>query len=328
MYTQMTTEGFSGINGSFQDRVHALLSQQVRDWDLARNNYSGLKRVMRRPLDKPEDADFYVQCNPARIRSSAAKVDARSIRERPCFLCEKHLPAQQRWVEFGREYLILVNPFPIFPRHLTIPVRTHEDQLIAGRMDDMLQLAKALEDFVVFYNGPRCGASAPDHFHFQAGNKGFLPVERMRQDAGKLLRQNDHVDIRAMEQYHRRIIMLRSSDKQALAGCFEQIYDFLKPLQPDQPEPMLNILAGYHAPEWQVLVLPRKEHRPWQFHAQGDEQVMLSPASVDLGGVLVTPREKDYARMDLALMEDIFAQVCIDAANWDDLLNELVHKKP
>ncbi len=318
--------GSFGNSGGLQVQVMDLLEQQLHDWDLARNNYLGLERVMRRPLDTPEGADFYVQFNPARIRSSAAKVDARSISERPCFLCEKHLPVQQQWVEFGKEYLILVNPYPIFTRHLTIPVRAHEDQLIAGRMGDMLQLAKSLEDFVIFYNGPRCGASAPDHFHFQAGNKGFLPIEQMPPQPGTLLQQHDRFEMHAMEHHHRRTILMRGNDGQALADGFEQIVSYMKPLQPDQPEPMLNILARWESPEWIVLVLPRKVHRPWQFHARGDDQVMLSPASVDLGGVLVTPRETDYHRMDLALMEDIFGQVCIGDVGWEGMLNELSNK--
>ncbi|MFW5708508.1 MAG: DUF4922 domain-containing protein, partial [Bacteroidota bacterium] len=161
-----------------QQKVDQLLDQQTRDWDLARKNYDGLNRARKRYIHFQERITVGIQFNAERIYSSAAKVDPQSISERKCFLCQAHLPEQQKWVEFGDDYLILVNPFPIFPKHLTIPHREHIEQQIAGRMHDMLALAAELRDYVVFYNGPRCGASAPDHFHFQAGNKGFMPIEK------------------------------------------------------------------------------------------------------------------------------------------------------
>ncbi|MDR4988526.1 MAG: DUF4922 domain-containing protein, partial [Bacteroidales bacterium] len=162
---------------NLQERVYEMLKQQQQDWDLAEKNYRGLQKVKKRFVRLGEGVEVGVQFNPERIYSSAAKVDDKSISRRKCFLCRAHLPEQQTWVEFESEYLILVNPFPIFPLHLTIPIVDHKEQRIGGRMTDMLKLARVLKDFVVFYNGPRCGASAPDHFHFQAGNKGFMPVE-------------------------------------------------------------------------------------------------------------------------------------------------------
>jgi ATP adenylyltransferase/5',5'''-P-1,P-4-tetraphosphate phosphorylase II len=157
-------------------QVQTLFEQQTTHWETARKNYEALRQVQVR-ICTVNGYTYKVQFNPARIISSGAKVDAASIQQRACFLCAANLPAEQQGVSFGTEYTILVNPFPIFPKHLTIPVNNHIDQLIAGRLGDMLDLTKALSDYILFYNGPKCGASAPDHLHFQAGNKGFLPIE-------------------------------------------------------------------------------------------------------------------------------------------------------
>ncbi len=156
--------------------VSDLFESQLSEWDLARDNYRQLDNVKVRKIFFAE-FEIVVQFNPGRITSSAAKVDARSIEARPCFLCEKNRPAQQRGISFEQDYTILINPFPIFRRHLTIVSDTHTDQRIAGNFMTMLSLAEALPEYVIFYNGPQCGASAPDHLHFQAGNKGFLLIE-------------------------------------------------------------------------------------------------------------------------------------------------------
>ena len=161
----------------FSKQVTELISEQVTGWDLASKNYEGLRKV--------KVKTFYlgnyhidIQFNPERIVSSAAKVDARSIEARPCFLCQENLPPQQRGLLLDDGYMVLVNPFPIFPKHLTIPNMLHTDQLILGNFESMLDLASRLDEFIIFYNGPKCGASAPDHLHFQAGSKGFLPIEK------------------------------------------------------------------------------------------------------------------------------------------------------
>ena len=155
--------------------VQEFLERQIRDWDTAKNNYEALKHVKVKEFEL-NGSTVKVQFNPARIVSSAAKVDAKSLKERKCFLCEANRPAVQEGLPW-EDYTILVNPFPIFPKHLTIPANEHTPQLIAGRISDMMKIARVLESYVVFYNGPKCGASAPDHMHFQAGNKGFMPVE-------------------------------------------------------------------------------------------------------------------------------------------------------
>ena len=306
---------------ALQERVHVLLAQQKKDWDLAAKNYLGLQKVQKRHISLGDGVEVGVQFNPERIYSSAAKVDDKSIRERKCFLCQAHLPEQQRWVDFEHEYLILVNPFPIFPLHLTIPILEHADQRIAGRMHDMLMLARLLDDFVVFYNGPRCGASAPDHFHFQAGNKGFMPIEKDFEKLEKSIAwKKNGVVAYHFENYFRSCLVLEGKDQDLLADRFYQLLERLREHSQADDEPMINVLASWNDDKWRIFVFPRKLHRPWQYFAEDDSQILLSPASVDLGGVLITPREADYHKMNADTVKDIFQQVCLE----DDEFKKIV----
>jgi len=270
-----------------KEKVNQLFNEQLNEWELAKNNYEALKQVKMKTMDV--DGYLYqVQFNPARITSSAAKVDPKSIQERKCFLCIQNLPAVQKGIPFKENYIILVNPFPIFPRHLTIPVTEHTPQLIAPRFGDMLDLAQELDNYVIFYNGPKCGASAPDHFHFQAGNKGFLLIEK--------------------DKNWKNAIRIESESKQEMQQRFQEVYDSL-PLQPDDIEPMLNILTWYENGKWTTYLFPRKKHRPSCFFAEGDANLLISPASVDLGGVFITPLEKDFEKITAQDIADILHEV-------------------
>jgi hypothetical protein len=297
----------------YSERVDELFSAQLREWELARVNYALLSKVKMRAIDF-QGFRLFVQFNPERMRSSAAKVDTKSIESRPCFLCEKNRPPEQKGVPFGKEMTILVNPFPIFSRHLTIPFEKHIDQRITGSFGYMLELAEAIPDYVIFYNGPQCGASAPDHLHFQAGKIGFLPIEKDF-DERKLVRlvsRRNLVEIWHWKDYLRGIITLKGGSKEGIIQSFNLFFERFYLSQPDKPEPMLNILAYYKIDEWIIHLIPRKIHRPFQFFAEGEKQILLSPASVDLGGVIITPREEDFDKITASDIKDIFSQVCIN----------------
>ena len=291
-------------------QIKSLFHGQVPNWELARVNYEGLKSIRTKTFSFG-DFDINVQFNPARIISSGAKVDAISIGKRKCFLCEENRPEEQQSIDTG-EYTILVNPYPIFPQHFTIPRKEHSDQLIKPYFKDMLELAEAMDDFIVFYNGPKCGASAPDHLHFQAGIKGFLPIETdfLNNKCCKEIRRIGSVTISHWPDYQRGIISLKSKDRDNLIECFNQIYSKLQILQPDEVEPMLNILAIFKQGEWIIHIFPRTLHRPTQYFETGERQFILSPASVDMGGVLITPREEDFTKISKEDIRDIFNQVC------------------
>lgn len=200
------------------------MDEQLSSWEMARDNYDALKRVRVKEVTVAGWL-YKVQFNPARMVSSAAKVDSKSIRERKCFLCPDSLPPEQRGIPFGEHYRILVNPFPIFPRHLTVPELRHVGQHILGRFGDMLDLAACLEEYVVFYNGPKCGASAPDHLHFQAGNKGFLPIEReWREKRAEKLADCGEASLWLPDDSPRATLLMESGSREAAVALFGAVY--------------------------------------------------------------------------------------------------------
>ncbi|MFA5325171.1 MAG: DUF4922 domain-containing protein [Bacteroidales bacterium] len=278
-----------------RDALRELFSSQLEDWQQARDNYRALGgvKVKNYILD---GFPVKVQFNPARIVSSAAKVDNKSISERKCFLCGENRPPVQQGLEFdgvsGTKYIVLINPFPIFPRHLTIPDIEHTRQQIKGRFSDMLKLALELPDYIVFYNGPKCGASAPDHMHFQAGSRGLLTIEK---------------NLDKVNKFAKSAIVIKSNTIGAALEEFEEIYNVL-PVKEGEWEPMLNILAWYEE-MWKIVVFPRKSHRPSCFFAEGEDNILISPASVDLGGVFITPLEKDFNKINEEDIKKILEEI-------------------
>jgi ATP adenylyltransferase/5',5'''-P-1,P-4-tetraphosphate phosphorylase II len=308
----------------FSKLARKLINDQKRDWDLARKNYEGLKKVKMKTFDFGH-YKIDIQFNPERIASSAAKVDSKSIESRPCFLCQKNLPPQQRGLAFDHEYIVLVNPFPIFSEHLTIPSYSHTEQQILGSFGTMLDLAEKLTDFVIFYNGPKCGASAPDHLHFQAGNKGFLPIEN-DYNGGiccRMVRQTGSVDLSYWPDYQRGIITIKSNNKTELNDCFRSIYAQLQSLTHEETEPMLNIIATFEQGYWVIHIVPRTLHRPEQYFETGEKQIILSPAAVDMGGVFITPREEDFIKINPDVVKDIFKQICYNADTVLTIINQI-----
>jgi hypothetical protein len=287
------------------EQATQLLNRQLTHWPLAAKNYRALAHVETKQL-QISGYTFTVQFNPARITSSSAKVDAQTIQERACFLCRHHLPPEQEVLPYtaqsGNEYLILCNPFPIFPRHLTIPDCKHTDQLIFGRIEDMVELAEQLSDFVLLYNGPKCGASAPDHFHFQAGNKGFLPLQAAVESGASI----EHYPVSAF--------VVQSEEANGVAAA-------LKTAIPLEPEPMFNLLCWKTGSKFYLVVFPRKCHRPAQYFAEGDAHILLSPGSIDLGGVVITPLEKDFRRLSEADVANIFAQISLSSFSNTLIIN-------
>lgn len=299
-----------------------LLRQQKESWETAGNSYSALAQVKVKELDF-DIFKIKVQFNPARIISSAAKVDAKSLQERKCFLCLDNLPLAQEGLPFGDNYQVLINPFPIFPEHLTIPVLKHENQRILPRYADMLDLAKALDRFTIFYNGPKCGASAPDHAHFQAGNKGFLPIEKDWKIVDQeLVYMKSGTSLYVLKNYLRNTLVIESENKEESVRLFERIYEQLD-VKDGEDEPMVNILAWYEEGWWVTCLFPRRKHRPICYFAEGDDNILFSPASVDMGGVFITPLEKDFNKISKADVSFILKEVSISNSDMDKLIARL-----
>jgi hypothetical protein len=291
--------------------VAQLFKDQYKNWPLMTNNYDDLNKIRVKKLEFP---DFYlkVQFNPARIRSSAAKVDKASIESRPCFLCSKNRPVEQDAIVFHDLFLILVNPYPIFPQHLTITHKDHVPQLIEDNFKWMIKLAKSLPDFTIFYNGPRCGASAPDHLHFQAGSRNYMPIDYQIDDlkvnCGKL-QLDGTCKVWKIDDHVRKFILIESKKPDEIEALFSRIHRKLLIFKSTADEPDLNIHCSYTESGWRVLIFPRGNHRPWQFYAGENENILFSPASVDLGGLLIMPLEKDFEKTDKVSASDMMKQI-------------------
>ena len=294
---------------NLNNQVKSLFDEQVANWELARRNFAGLKTVQTKTFNFG-DFDIKVQFNPARIVSSGAKVDAKTIAERKCFLCSEHLPTEQKGIEAGN-YTILVNPFPIFPEHFTIPHTEHIRQQIKPFFGDMLELAKAMDDYLIFYNGPKCGASAPDHMHFQAGTRDFLPLisdyKRLKATHTDVLVEDDKYTVFCMKNYLRTVYCIESGNAKESKLVFNSLYTNLQ--QSNTEEPMMNVVCTFEDGIWYTFVLPRKEFRPWQFTAEGDQQLMVSPATVEMCGIFITPIEQHFEKITKEDVISILEQV-------------------
>ncbi len=306
------------------EQLEQLFRSQLQTFELAQRNYAHLEQVVYRTIHFP-GYDISLQYNPARILSTNAKIDAATLQRRRCFLCSANMPEAQKGIPYGERYHIFINPYPIFPRHFTVPSGEHAPQQIEGRFPDMLNLAFDLPGYILFYNGPQCGASAPDHFHFQIAPRGIMPSEKdvENPDLTRIIRQADYYSIATIDNYLRRIIILKASDHKLLTKLFGELNGILQQYIPSAPEPMYNLLAWFDNCQWTVCVFPRKLLRPRQFFAEGDEKVLFSPGSVDMAGLIISPRQEDFEKYSDTLLTDLFSQVTIGEDTWQKIAARL-----
>ncbi len=308
-----------------KEELTELFRAQAAAFPLARENYEGLAQVVCRDLTA---GDFLlrVQHNPARILSTSAKVDKESIRRRRCFLCAENRPAEQEARAYRGRYHILVNPYPIFTQHFTVAATEHVPQEMRGRYGDLLELAREFEGYTVFYNGPECGASAPDHFHFQMAPRHAMPVEEdcLRSALWQGVCEGAGITAGVLRNYLREVIVLRG-DSPRLPEVLEEVQRLIGRHIPWSSEPMLNLLAWHEAGQWTVCVFPRRRGRPHQYFATGSEQILFSPGSVDMAGLIIAPRREDYERYSVELLTDLFSQVGADAPAWERIIHDLTH---
>ena len=291
--------------------IDRLIVRQLRDWDVAGANYEALAGAVTRTLHLGE-ATITLQFNPERRRSSAAAIDKKSISSRKCFLCSENQPAKQKAMLWGDHYKIQVNPYPIFSRHLTIADLRHVPQRLAGRVGDMLSLAKALPDFVVFYNGPQCGASAPDHAHFQAGAKGEMPLcGEILHATTHLLTDGDEGFIGYVDSLGRSLFTIETTTVRAAERYSLRLLDLLPPSEGGD-EPMVNVLCWWDTTDraWRMVIFPRRKHRP-ACYGEGEGRLLLSPGAVDMGGLWAVPEFKDYDTLTAAQVQALYDELCL-----------------
>jgi hypothetical protein len=311
-------------------KAAGLLQQQRTVWELLRKGYDSLQSVKTKVFEF-DGFQVKVQFNPGRMTSTAAKVDPNSIRERKCFLCTDNLPPAQRGIPCDGDYLVLCNPFPIFPEHFTIASLHHTPQVIRDSFGAFLQLTRDLgARYTVFYNGPRCGASAPDHLHFQAGNRSFLPIDAefatVKQCGAGRLFQSKSLRVSSIEKCLRYVIAFESADANVLRRAFDALYAVLQAGTQEGEEPMLNALGFYTNGEWQVLVFPRAKHRPSFYFKEGDEKLLISPAAVELGGICTTPREQDFEKVTREHIVQLYNEVCVAPDKFASITSQLARK--
>ncbi len=318
------------IKNTLAKEASLLLAEQKKDWDILAKGYSDLNLVKVKTFSYNK-FKIKVQFNPGRITSSSAKTDSKSIKSRQCFLCKENLPKVQRGINFIDKYSILCNPFPIFPEHFTIPKITHEPQLLYDNFDDMLELTKVLSDkYTVFYNGPQCGASAPDHMHFQAGSKNFMPIDteydELIKNKSSYIFNHKELKIFAAKNYLRNFIGIEGSNKEEIIKSFNLCYKIIHSFDNKNEEPMINIISSYIDGKWRIIILPREKHRPEQYFAEGEKNILLSPASVDMGGILITPLEKDFNKISIDDITDILRQVSINDDKFEQIIKTIKNK--
>jgi len=295
------------------------LQRQLESWPLLKNNYDQLRYVRDRGLYY-SNFTLFLQFNPERRRSTNAKVDQASIEQRPCFLWAANRPPEQEAIDFPPHYEILLNPYPIFKNHLTIADKRHTPQLFAGRMNDFLALAKAMPLFTILYNGAHAGASAPDHFHFQAipWQKVQLEVDYETFTGKRLIKSDEHGSIRIMLEYLRTCCIIESQEPQFIEDNFGLLQDCLQRLHPSPDEPNMNLLVWRRDTRWTLFVFPRTKHRPCQYFTN---EVMISPGAIDMAGEIITVREEDYIKTDKNVMRDIFSQVSLTHDDEKQIIN-------
>ncbi|MBU0651375.1 MAG: DUF4922 domain-containing protein [Proteobacteria bacterium] len=307
------------------DLAVALLERQKKNWSALTAGYAALEAARVREI-RGDGWGVKIQFNPRRIVSSGARVDPKTIRRRPCFLCPDHLPPEQQAILYRDDYLVLCNPMPIFPGHLTIAHRRHIPQLFLENILTFLRLAVDLGPrMILLYNGPRAGASAPDHLHFQAAPAGLMPVEKEILDPRKRTgaRRLDGVEICRTAGLARGILVIEGKEEGKVAAAVREVICMLGRSTTSDGEPLLNILCTRTGEGWRLILFPRRRHRPDAYFREGEERLLISPGAVDVGGMIITSREKEFDALTPDLVREIFREVAFDDAAVDALLDLL-----
>ena len=302
--------------------ISRFFNRQLEMWEDARHRFRDLKHVEVRQLSD----QLKVQFNPARIVSTGAKIDKHTLGERPCFLCERNRPKEQMTKQIDDHFQLLVNPFPILPVHFTIPATKHQPQSIYRHYGEMHRLLSLHSELMAFYNGPKCGASAPDHLHFQAGTSGVLPLQtnwqRLSRNLTDVISLNDEEKISVLRDFLVPAFVIISKSEDSDEELFHRLYRSM-PMRGDESEPMMNIIAWRKGDEFISVVIPREKHRPDAYFAEGEAQMMVSPGALDMAGLIITPREEDFSKINLDKATALLRECGISAEKMEAIVSNL-----
>ena len=302
--------------------ISRFFNRQLEMWEDARHRFRDLKHVEVRQLSD----QLKVQFNPARIVSTGAKIDKHTLGERPCFLCERNRPKEQMTKQIDDHFQLLVNPFPILPVHFTIPATKHQPQSIYRHYGEMHRLLSLHSELMVFYNGPKCGASAPDHLHFQAGTSGVLPLQtnwqRLSRNLTDVISLTDEEKISVLRDFLVPAFVIISKSEDSDEELFHRLYRSM-PMRGNESEPMMNIIAWRKGDEFISVVIPREKHRPDAYFAEGEAQMMVSPGALDMAGLIITPREEDFSKINLDKATALLRECGISAEKMEAIVSNL-----
>ena len=328
---------------NIQQKIEQLFQKQTLSWKLAKENYQALEQYRSRTKEISKwfgndglGANLFL--NPKRILSATAQTDIASIHSRPCFLCQTNRPQEQEFISY-RNYQILVNPYPIFKHHFTIVDKEHKSQSIVGRFKDMIEFTDIMREYFLMYNGPECGASAPDHAHFQACSK-EESMHGSYYDHIDLI-DNDKVQI-SYENFPYSFIRIQAKNKKTMSKTFHLIYDILA-ANNNGKEPMMNILAWYGLERtkedfgknyddqfesvaehpYNCIIFLRSKHRPDCYYAKGDEQILISPAIAEMNGIFPIVREEDMEKLTPEKVYDIYREVSISKEKLQEIIERI-----
>lgn len=302
------------------------IENQLAKWQTARTNHEALNQIETRRFELAGNT-ITVQFNPARAVSTCAKVDKSSIEARKCFLCPENKPNEQDEIiiSLDEPFSLRINPYPILPGHLTISSLKHQDQVLADKTIRQLpgKLISWLEEYfasgyVLFYNGAKCGASAPDHFHFQAVKQSDVPViqqwERLMETAVrekeiKTENGNTYSSFQITSYICPIQVFICNHSTDILPEMINQYLESL-PLHEGESEPRYNLFAWQDKQRgFTMAYFPREEHRPACYTATGGEQLLVSPGALDMAGLLVTPRKEDFDKIIESDITQIYKEV-------------------
>ena len=305
------------------DSINKFIQDQLSVWPLAAANFRALKSMQVRTL-QIDGMEVKLQFNPSRIVSSTAKIDEATLASRACFLCVEHRPKEQFHLKFegrkGRRYNIQVNPYPIFQKHLVIARDIHVPQAIWHNLPDILDFARAYPDYTVYYNGPRAGASAPDHLHYQAVPREVLPLEvavdAFLDSPGEVLSSVKDATLYHYRHFTRGVYCFKALTTKSLSKLFYQFLDCC-PVMDDGLEPRFNLYSWYDTAkaEYRVMVVLRTELRSHHFYTDGPDHLTIGPGAAEMAGVFVAPCEEDFLKVTQAQLCEILAEVSVSEAD-------------
>ena len=312
----------------YAELASEMLHQQMSEWKQLADNYSSLRKIKVHEF-KYEGFELRIQFNPERKASIAAKIDEESIKERTCFLCKKNRPKEQREINYNENFTLLCNPFPVFPEHFTFTYKKHSNQKISGNFDTLLDVSKDLaKKYTVMYNGPQAGASAPDHAHFQVGTKYYMPIDnefqQLKSKYGEVLINTGNLTVTGINDGIRKYIAIESTDKELIKKAFQSFYSVYENIANEKEEPRMNIIGLYEMESgWRIIIFLRSKHRSSHYYAKEEKRILVSPATVDMGGVCVTFLENDFNKVNSDNLAEILREVSLEQKEFDNVKSAL-----